>query len=148
MGKFKSMKKVYQVIILLGIIAIIFFAVSLLLLKTPFDGIKAFPPIDTAIQRYGQEYTTRRDAIVYNPYKWLGYDGELLLFNENGHCASAMWQLKTSNPDAAYAKMAKLLNIKLGKRDDGGSTYSDWHTSSGATYHLSKSGNTIYFQYY
>ena len=147
-AKFKSLKKPYQIAIIVGVVAAVVVLIFLLSSpKTPFDGIQDYPTIEIVRQRYGQEskYSKAMGEIDYNSYDWLGYNGNLwIYFDYTGNVYRAAWFFEDDSDEfEAYNKMCKSLNRKFGK-GEGDSYVMTWKDKQGNEYELSHVGDVIF----
>lgn len=112
--------------------------------KTPFDGVEDAPTQSTVLNRYGKNYSECNNShIKYDSYKWLGYDGELELYFENGRCVYATWEVNTQDQIGAYTQIRTVLSEKCGNQGESGSNnmsiYTKWFDSAGRQYTVIKS---------
>ena len=144
-AKFKALKRPYQIAIAVGIVAVIVLIVLLSSPKTPFDGLKDNPNVETIVKRYGKADEVKGDTLIYDSYKWRGYDGRLRIIVERKGYNDALsdWEIKAAYWDinkpesGAFTKLCNTLNRRIGTSEkDDYSSARVWHDQYGHTYKL------------
>lgn len=145
MAKFKALKKPYQIAIVVGIVAVIALIFLMSPPKTPFDGLKDHPDLVTVRARYGKENDINKNTLIYNDYKWLGYNGKLsITFEKTGYSGTdndwhvwyaEWWALEDVDTSNAFKKACKALNKKFGKGEKEDTTMV-WEDKYGNEYTL------------